>query len=108
MLIAGLAAATFKASVYSMMQVHRIEDDTARGDRSVAVLHGRQVTLRFSQSMMVCACAFSVWCISLITNVPMILPILALIYFIVSRSSIWILDSWRLPTPVKMLIVCNA
>ena len=82
MLIAGLAAATFKASVYSMMQVHQIEDDTARGDRSVAVMHGRQVTLRFSQSMMVLACVFSVWCISLISNVPVVLPILALVYFI--------------------------
>jgi 4-hydroxybenzoate polyprenyltransferase len=48
-LLCALCAVFFKASVYSMMQVHQIEEDTARGDISFAVMHGRQTTLRFSQ-----------------------------------------------------------
>lgn len=97
MIAAGLAAATFKASVYSMMQVHQIEEDTERGDISMAVMHGREWTLRFSQIMMVLCGVFSFICLSLIegistTALTSILPYLGVAYFalVVVLFELWI------------------
>lgn len=41
-----LTAASFKASVYMMMQVHQVKEDLTRGDTSIAVMYGRNPTLK--------------------------------------------------------------
>lgn len=94
LILGALCAAAFKASVYSMMQIHQIEEDKARGDLSFAVMHGRQVTLRFSQSMLIVAGVFAV-AATLVMNVSVLLPILAGSFFLlgVVFFEIWI----RLP-----------
>jgi 4-hydroxybenzoate polyprenyltransferase len=46
LVLAMLCAAFFKASVYMMMQLHQIQEDKVRGDISVAVMYGRNTTLR--------------------------------------------------------------
>ncbi len=101
---ATLCAAAFKASVYSMMQVHQIEEDTARGDISFAVMHGRQRTLRFSQVMMLIAGICATLSTYLVGIHP-ILPILTGGYFLMSVVffEVWIrktgdvrLDSLRM------------
>lgn len=88
---AGICGAAFKASVYSMMQVHQIEEDTARGDRSMAVMRGRQWTLRFSQITMVIAGIFAVISTYLM-NVSILLPLLTGGYFLVGVAlfEVWI------------------
>lgn len=46
--LAASCAAFFKASVYMMMQVHQVREDKERGDTSIAVMFGRNATLRAS------------------------------------------------------------
>jgi 4-hydroxybenzoate polyprenyltransferase len=88
---ATICAAAFKASVYSMMQVHQIEEDTARGDISFAVMHGRQNTLRFSQATMLIA-GIAATAATYLVNIHIILPVLTALYFLgsVVFFEVWI------------------
>ena len=76
-----LCAAAFKASVYSMMQVHQIEEDRQRADRSMALMLGRQRTLRFSQAMFVLAGLFAV-AATWVMQIGLALTVLAALYFL--------------------------
>lgn len=80
-ILAALTAALFKASVYTMMQVHQIEEDKKRGDPSVAVMHGRAATLRFSQITMLLGGVCAIAALYIMSN-GLVLPILAALYFI--------------------------
>lgn len=84
--VAGVCAAAFKASVYAMMQVHQIKEDTERGDRSLAVMHGREFTLRFSQITMLIAGITAVIATLIISGIHEIMPVLTVLtalYFVV-------------------------
>lgn len=48
LVLGALTAAFFKTSAYLMMQVHQIREDRLRGDISVAVMFGRNTTLKIS------------------------------------------------------------
>jgi 4-hydroxybenzoate polyprenyltransferase len=87
----AITAAFFKASVYTMMQVHQIEEDKKRGDPSMAVMHGRQFTLRFSQITMLLGGIFAIVAVYLMMG-EMLLPILTAIYFLVGAVlfEVWI------------------
>lgn len=87
---AALCAAAFKASVYSMMQVHQIEEDTARGDVSFAVMHGRQKTLRFSQVTMLIA-GICATVSTYLVGIHPILPVLTGAYFL---GSVFFFEIW--------------
>ncbi len=81
LVLAASSAALFKASVYMMMQVHQIEEDKARGDISVAVMFGRNKTLRgsllFAVLAGVCGAA------ALATTHAYVLAVLVLGYFVI-------------------------
>jgi 1,4-dihydroxy-2-naphthoate octaprenyltransferase len=79
-LLGGLTAALFKASVYMMMQVHQIDEDRRRGDRSIAVLFGRDATLRASLVAMVLAGAAAALTLRLATG-RLLLPLVSIPYF---------------------------
>jgi 4-hydroxybenzoate polyprenyltransferase len=81
-IIAGAAAAAlFKASVYMMMQVHQIEEDKKRGDRSIAVIFGRQTTLKAAMVCMVLGGALIAAALYLASG-SWLLPILTLLYVV--------------------------
>jgi 4-hydroxybenzoate polyprenyltransferase len=81
LVLAASSAALFKASVYMMMQVHQIEEDKSRGDISVAVMFGRNKTLRgslfFAVLAGVCGAA------ALATTHAYVLAVLVLGYFVI-------------------------
>jgi 4-hydroxybenzoate polyprenyltransferase len=56
--IGVFTAAFFKASVYMMMQVHQVHEDTVRGDVSIAVMFGRSKTLKASCFFMLLSAIF--------------------------------------------------
>jgi 4-hydroxybenzoate polyprenyltransferase len=91
-IVAGAAAAAlFKASVYMMMQVHQIEEDKRRGDRSIAVLFGRQATLKAALAAMAAGGALIAVALYL-TAGAWLLPALTLVYvgFLLVLFARWI------------------
>jgi 1,4-dihydroxy-2-naphthoate octaprenyltransferase len=89
-ILAAITAAFFKASVYTMMQVHQIEEDTLRGDVSVAVMYGRERTLRFSQVTFLIGGLFAVLALYMI-GAGLVIPILGGIYFL---ATTWLFERW--------------
>ncbi|HXW79136.1 MAG TPA: UbiA family prenyltransferase [Acidimicrobiales bacterium] len=87
--LAAGSAALFKASVYMMMQVHQIREDKARGDVSVAVMFGRDKTLRASLFFAVLAGACGA--AALATAGFYVLAGLVLGYFVILAYRFW---SW--------------
>jgi 4-hydroxybenzoate polyprenyltransferase len=90
LVLAAASAAVFKASVYMMMQVHQIQEDKARGDVSVAVMFGRNKTLRASLFFAVLAGACGA--AALATTGAYVLGVLVLGYFVIlgHRFALWI------------------
>ena len=91
-ILAAITAALFKASVYTMMQVHQIAEDKKRGDTSVAVRHGRAVTLRFAQVTMLVSGLFAIAAVYIMMSGAMLLPILTALYFLAGGAlfEVWI------------------
>jgi 4-hydroxybenzoate polyprenyltransferase len=80
-LLGCLTAASFKASVYMMMQVHQIEDDKQRGDTSIAVIFGRDTTLKAALGFIALAGLFALAALYIALN-QVLLPILFFLYFL--------------------------
>jgi len=89
-ILSAITAALFKASVYTMMQVHQIDEDKKRGDTSVAVMHGREATLRFSQITLVLSGLFAVAAVYLVLG-GLVLPLLTALYFLAGGA---LFDLW--------------
>src|SRR6185503_982160 len=81
-LLGAITAACFKASVYMMMQVHQIEEDKARGDTSIAVIYGRNTTLKAALFFIALAGVFGLAALYTALN-QILLPILFFLYFMV-------------------------
>lgn len=79
-LLGAITAAFYKASVYTMMQVHQIEEDKARGDTSIAVLFGRTRALEISSVCMVVAGAAGALTLAEATG-HYLMPAVAAVYF---------------------------
>src|SRR5262249_26368408 len=81
-ILCGAATAFFfKNSVYTMIQVDQIEEDTLRGDRSIAVMYGRKRTLLASTVMMLIAGIFATAALYILSR-GIVLPALMCGYFI--------------------------
>lgn len=80
-LLGCLTAAAFKASVYMMMQVHQIEDDTKRGDISIAVIYGRNTTLKAALFFMALGALFALAALYIALN-QVLLALLFFLYFV--------------------------
>lgn len=81
-ILCGAATAFFfKNSVYTMMQVHQIEEDTIRGDKSIAVMYGRTRTLMASLVMILIAGVFATASLYILSQ-AIVLPLLMCVYFI--------------------------
>jgi 1,4-dihydroxy-2-naphthoate octaprenyltransferase len=81
-ILCGAATAFFfKTSVYMMMQVHQIEEDTLRGDKSIAVLYGRNRTLLASLVGIIIAGMFATAAVYILSQ-GILLPLLMGVYFI--------------------------
>jgi 4-hydroxybenzoate polyprenyltransferase len=79
-ILGAITAACFKASVYMMMQVHQIEEDKQRGDTSIAVIYGRDTTLKAALFFIVVAAVFGLAALYTSLN-QLLLPILFFLYF---------------------------
>jgi 1,4-dihydroxy-2-naphthoate octaprenyltransferase len=91
-ILCGAATAFFfKCSVYTMMQVHQVEEDTIRGDKSIAVMYGRNRTLLGSTVMMLIAGVFATAAMYILSH-GLRLPLLMCAYFI-SIAVLYLL--WR-------------
>lgn len=81
-ILCGAATAFFfKNSVYTMMQVHQIEEDTVRGDRSIAVMFGRHKTLLAALVMILISGIFATEALYILSR-GVLLPVLMCGYFI--------------------------
>ncbi|HTP33424.1 MAG TPA: UbiA family prenyltransferase [Candidatus Acidoferrales bacterium] len=89
-ILCGAATAFFfKNSVYIMMQVHQIEEDTLRGDRSIAVMYGRRKTLLASLVMILISGVFATSALYILSQ-GYLLPILMCGYFL-SIAALYVL-----------------
>jgi len=104
-ILCGAATAFFfKNSVYIMMQVHQIEEDTLRGDKSIAVMYGRKRTLSASLVMILIAGIFATAALY-IRSQGIVLPVLMCVYFI-SIAALYLLwmnrEGGKLKDTVRM------
>lgn len=104
-ILCGAATAFFfKCSVYMMMQVHQIEEDTLRGDKSIAVMYGRKRTLTASLVMILIAGVFATEALYILSR-GVLLPLLMSAYF-VSIAALYLLwmnrEGGKLKDTVRM------
>jgi len=104
--LCGAATAFFfKNSVYIMMQVHQIEEDTLRGDKSIAVMYGRKRTLLASLVMILIAGGFATAALYILSR-GILLPLLMFVYF-VSIAALYLLWMTREGSKLKDTVRMN-
>jgi 4-hydroxybenzoate polyprenyltransferase len=104
-ILCGAATAFFfKNSVYTMMQVHQIEEDTVRGDKSIAVMYGRHKTLLAALVMILISGIFATEALYILSR-GVLLPVLMCGYFI-SIAALYLLwmnrEGGKLKDTVRM------
>jgi 4-hydroxybenzoate polyprenyltransferase len=88
-----------------MMQVHQIEEDTLRGDKSIAVMYGRKRTLLASLVMILIAGGFATAALYILSR-GILLPLLMFVYF-VSIAALYLLWMTREGSKLKDTVRMN-